>query len=88
MHYKMEHYKIYKLLSNNSAVSKFATTKWIKVNDLSGGQSSANINISDCSKIWTHSHLVCKLILNHLAKLTKLAKLPIQPFMHSQEYKI
>ena len=51
MHYKMEHYKIYKLLSNNSAVSKFATTKWIKVNDLSGGQSSANININDCSKI-------------------------------------
>ena len=32
----MEHYKIFKLLSN-SAVSKFVTRKWIEVNDLSNG---------------------------------------------------
>ena len=42
---KMEHHKIPKLL-NNSTVSKFVTRKWIEVNDLSGGQHSANKNIS------------------------------------------
>ena len=40
---KMEYYKISKLLSN-STVSKFATKKWIEVNDLSSGQYSANKN--------------------------------------------
>ena len=40
----MEHYKISKLL-NDSAVSKLVTKKWIKVNDLSSGQYSANKNI-------------------------------------------
>ena len=38
---KMEHYKISKLL-NDSTLSKFVTKKWIKINDLSGGQYSAN----------------------------------------------
>ena len=40
----MEHYKISKLLSD-SAVSKFVSKKLIEVNDLSGGQYSANKNI-------------------------------------------
>ena len=40
---KMEHYKISKLL-NNSAVFKFVK-KWVKVNDLSSDQYSANKNI-------------------------------------------
>ena len=40
----MEHYKISKLL-NDSAVSKLVPKKWIKVNDLSSGQYSANKNI-------------------------------------------
>ena len=40
----MEHYKISKLL-NYSSVTKFLTKKWIKVNDLSGGQYSVNKNI-------------------------------------------
>ena len=40
----MEHYKIYKLL-NDSTVSKFVEKKWLKVNDLSGNQYSANKNI-------------------------------------------
>ena len=39
----MEHYKISKLL-NDSTVSKFATKKWIEVNDLSSGQYSVNKN--------------------------------------------
>ena len=37
----MEHYKISKLLIE-SAVLKFATKKWVKVNDLSSGQYSVN----------------------------------------------
>ena len=37
----MEHHKISKVL-NVSTVSKFATRKWIEVNDLSGGQYSVN----------------------------------------------
>ena len=41
---KMEHYKIFKLL-NDSTISKFETKKEIEVNDLSGGQYSANKNI-------------------------------------------
>ena len=41
----MEDYKISKLL-NNSIVSKFIIRKWIKVNNLSGGQYSANKNIA------------------------------------------
>ena len=40
---KVEHYKISKLL-NNSAVFKFVK-KWVKVNDLSSDQYSANKNI-------------------------------------------
>ena len=40
----MEHYKIYKLL-NDSTVSKFATKKWIKINDISSGQYLVNKNI-------------------------------------------
>ena len=40
----MKHYKISKLL-NNSAGSKFVIKKWIEINDLSGGQYSANKNI-------------------------------------------
>ena len=40
----MEHYKTSKLL-NSSTVPKFQTKKWIEVNDLSGGQYSANKNI-------------------------------------------
>ena len=44
MYYKMEHYKISNLL-NDSPVSKFVTRKWTEVNDLSGGQYSANKNI-------------------------------------------
>ena len=40
----MEHHKISKLL-NDSIVSKFATRKWIEVNNLSGGQYSVNKNI-------------------------------------------
>ena len=40
----MEHYKISKLLTD-SAVLKFATKKWIEVNDLSSGQNSAKKNI-------------------------------------------
>ena len=36
-YYKMEHYKISKLL-NDSTASKCVTIKWIDVNDLSGGQ--------------------------------------------------
>ena len=40
----MEHYKISKLLSD-STVSKFVSKKLIEVNDLSGGQYSANKNI-------------------------------------------
>ena len=43
----MEHYKISKLLnySSVSSVTKFLTKKWIKINDLSGGQYSVNKNI-------------------------------------------
>ena len=41
---KMEHYKVSKLL-NDSAVSKFMTKKWIKLNDLSSAQYSGNKNI-------------------------------------------
>ena len=37
----MEHYKIFKV-SNDSTLSKFVTTKRIKVNDLSSGQYSVN----------------------------------------------
>ena len=40
----MEHYKISKLL-NDSTVSKLVTKDWVKVNDLSSGQYSANKNI-------------------------------------------
>ena len=40
----MEHNKTSKLL-NDSTVSKFVTTKWIEVNDLSGCQYSVNKNI-------------------------------------------
>ena len=40
----MEHHKISKLL-NNSTASKFVTKKWVKVNDLWGGQYSVNKNI-------------------------------------------
>ena len=40
----MEHYKISKLL-NNSAVSRYVTKIWIKVNDLSSGQYSVNKKI-------------------------------------------
>ena len=40
----MEHYEIPKLL-NDSTASKFLTTKWIKVNDLSSGQYYVNKNI-------------------------------------------
>ena len=40
----MEHYKISKLL-NNSAVSRFVTKKWVKVNELSIGEYSINKNI-------------------------------------------
>ena len=40
----MEHYKISKLL-NNSAVSKYVTKIWIKVNYLSSGQYSINKKI-------------------------------------------
>ena len=40
----MKHHKIYKLL-NYSIVLKFVTRKWIKANDLSGNQYSANKNI-------------------------------------------
>ena len=36
---KMEYYKISRLI-NDSTVSKFATSKWVKVNDLSGSQYS------------------------------------------------
>ena len=39
----MEHYKISNLL-NDSTVSKFATKKWIEVNDLSSSQYSVNKN--------------------------------------------
>ena len=41
---KMKHHKISKLLSD-STVSKFLTRKWTEVNDLSGGQYSANKNV-------------------------------------------
>ena len=41
---KMEHCKISKIL-NDSTVYKFATKKWIKVNDLSSDQYSVNKNI-------------------------------------------
>ena len=40
----MEHYKISKLL-NDSAVSKFATKKWVEVSDSSSNQYSVNKNI-------------------------------------------
>ena len=40
----MEHHKISKLL-NNSTVSKFATRKWVGVNDLSNGQYYVKRNI-------------------------------------------
>ena len=40
----MKHYKISKSL-NDSTVSKFVTRKWVKANDLSGGQYSVNKNI-------------------------------------------
>ena len=40
----MKHYKISKLL-NDSTVSKFVTTKWVEVNDLSSGQHSVNKSI-------------------------------------------
>lgn len=40
----MEYYKIYNL-SKDTTVSKFAVKKWIKVDDLSDGQCSANKNI-------------------------------------------
>ena len=40
----MEHCKISKIL-NDSTVYKFATKKWIKVNDLSSDQYSINKNI-------------------------------------------
>ena len=36
-HYKIEHYKICKLL-HDSNVSKFMTNQWIEVNGLSGSQ--------------------------------------------------
>ena len=33
-------------------------------------RSRCNIwNLSDCNRTWSHNHLVCKLTLNHLAKL-------------------
>ena len=38
---KMEYYKISRLI-NDSTVSKFAASKWIKVNDLSGSQYSGS----------------------------------------------
>ena len=41
---KMEHFKIPKLLKDSTA-SNFATKNLIEVNDLSGGQYSANENI-------------------------------------------
>ena len=40
----MEHFEIYKPLSN-STVSKFVTRKWIEVNDLSSDQHSVSKNI-------------------------------------------
>ena len=40
----MEHHKIFKLL-NNSTVLKFASRKWIEVNDLTNDQYSLNKNI-------------------------------------------
>ena len=40
----MEHYEISKLL-NYSLASKFATKKWIEVNDLSSGQYSVSKSI-------------------------------------------
>ena len=40
----MEHFKISKLL-DDSTVSKFVIKQWVKVNDLSSGQCSANKNI-------------------------------------------
>ena len=40
----MKYYEIPKLL-NNSTISKFATKKYVKVNDLSSFQSSLNKNI-------------------------------------------
>ena len=41
----MKHYKVSKLL-NDSTVSKFVTTKWVEVNDLSSGQYSVNKSIT------------------------------------------
>ena len=41
---KMEYYEISKLL-NDSTLSKFATKKWVKVNDLSSDPYSINKNI-------------------------------------------
>ena len=41
----MEHYKISKLLLNNSTASKIVTKKWVEINDLSSGQYSVNKNI-------------------------------------------
>ena len=31
-------------------------------------------SLIDCTRTWTHNHLVCKWTLNHLAKLASLAK--------------
>ena len=43
-YYKMEHYKISKLL-NDSVVLKFVTRKWIEENCLSGDQYSVNKDV-------------------------------------------
>ena len=40
-------------------------------------------SLSDCNRARTHNHLVCKLILNHLAKLTKWLSCVISTYLYS-----
>ena len=53
----MKHHKMSKLL-NDSTVSKYVTRKWIKVNNLSGGQYSIDKNKS-LKSLNTSLKLVC-----------------------------
>ena len=67
---KMKHYKIYKLL-NNSAVSKFATKKWVEVSDSTSNQCSVNKNIRFRTSIlrsdlcdYSDAHILVKGLVN------------------------
>ena len=69
-YYKMEHYKISKLL-NYSTASKFVTKTSIEVNDLSGSQYSVNKNIKfktpavrSCLRDYSNAYILEKGAIN------------------------